>query len=339
MKQKRNSGIGTLFWATIIMLTILGLILTFFDISPKTFPEEDPSYEESSSLPSTDVPVISENAESAEPTLTPDVTIHTESPSVSDTQETDKSDIEAETEAETEIETEPEVETTDAPKQDVIPEDVPKVTGTIYLTFDDGPSQKITPQILDILKENNIKATFFIVDYQIGSEREDLVIRAFNEGHTIGLHGTSHTYSKIYSSLEALIDNFETLQEKVYNSTGYHSNIIRFPGGSSNTVSKHYCQGVMTDAVEYFSSTDFLYFDWNVDSQDAGGATTAKEVFENVTSAIKPGRNNIVLMHDSGSKSHTLAALQSIIDWAFSEGYEFKPITEETPQVIHKIAN
>ena len=208
----------------------------------------------------------------------------------------------------------------------------------IYLTFDDGPSRN-TAQVLDILKENNIKATFFIVDYQVGSEREALIVRAFNEGHTIGLHGTSHTYSKIYSSLEALIENFETLQEKVYNSTGYQSNIIRFPGGSSNTVSKNYCEGIMTKAVEYFSSTDFVYFDWNVDSQDAGGTTTPDGVFENVTSCIKPDRNNIVLMHDSGSKSHTLEALQAIIDWAISEGYEFKSITEETPQITHRIAN
>ena len=88
-----------------------------------------------------------------------------------------------------------------------------------------------------------------------------------------------------------------------------------------------------------FSSTDFIYFDWNVDSQDAGGTNTADGVFENVTSCIKPCRNNIVLMHDSGSKSHTLEALQSIIDWALSEGYEFKAITEETPQVVHKVAN
>lgn len=325
MKQKRNSNAATLFWAIIILLTILGLILTILGVNPTTFPEEDSSHSTSAPPTSTDVLADSETQVEPEITQTPETTIPSEKPSVSETLEP--------TESETETENKDETETT------VIPEEIPKVTGTIYLTFDDGPSLKITPQILDILKENNIKATFFIVDYQAGSEREALVIRAFNEGHSIGLHGTSHTYSKIYSSLEALIENFETLQEKVYNSTGYYSNIIRFPGGSSNTVSKHYCEGIMTKAVEYFSSTDFVYFDWNVDSQDAGGTTTADGVFENVTSSIKPGRNNIVLMHDTNSKSHTLEALQSIIDWAISEGYEFKAITEETPQITHRIAN
>ena len=332
MKQKRNSSAATLFWATLILLTILGFILTLLGVNPTTYPEEDSSYSTSVSHPSTDNVANSDQAVvepettlTPETTIIPETTIPSEPPSEPET--LDPSESEAET------------EDTDEPDSDVIPDDVIKPTGTIYLTFDDGPSTKITSQILDILKENNIKATFFIVDYQVGSVREELVIRAFNEGHTIALHGTSHTYSKIYSSLEALIENFESLQEKVYNSTGYRSNIIRFPGGSSNTVSKYYCEGIMTDAVEYFSSTDFHYFDWNVDSQDAGGTTTADGVFENVTSAIKPGRNNIVLMHDTNSKTHTLEALQSIIDWAISEGYEFNAITEETPQITHRIAN
>ena len=325
MKQKRNSSTATLFWATIILLTILGLILSILGVNPTIFPEEDSSHSTSAPPLSTDVLADSETQVESETSQPQETTSPSETPSVSETLEP--------TESETEIDPKDETETT------VIPEEVPQVTGTIYLTFDDGPSLNITPQILDVLKGNNIKATFFVVDYQVGSEREALIVRAFNEGHTIGLHGTSHTYSKIYSSLEALIENFETLQEKVYSSTGYQSNIIRFPGGSSNTVSKNYCEGIITKAVEYFSSTDFVYFDWNVDSQDAGGTTNPDGVFENVTSSIKPGRNNIVLMHDSGSKSHTLEALQAIIDWAISEGYEFKAITEETPQITHRIAN
>lgn len=324
MKQKRNSSTAQLFWAIIILLTILGVILTILGISPTTFPEEDSSISSSASQPCTDTPADSETVPNFETSFQPENDVTSESTSDSETPNT--------TESESELENKEETETT------VIP-DIPAPVGTIYLTFDDGPSLEITPQILDILKENNIKATFFILDYKTGSEREELVLRTFNEGHSIGLHGTSHTYSKIYSSLEALVENFETLQEKVYNSTGYVSNIIRFPGGSSNTVSKNYCTGIMTEAVEYFSSTDFIYFDWNVDSQDAGGTTSADGVFENVTSAIKPGRNNIVLMHDSGNKYHTLQALQSIIDWAIAEGYEFKAITEETKPVTHKIAN
>lgn len=324
MKKKRNSNIEKIFWITLLLLLILGLIVKFMGMPLRTFPEEESSTTSNTvsdeTLLETTTPPRSEteNITTEEPETIPtlDVTIDT-----------------------SEIETAPTPEsTTDTQEPETVPEEIEYV-GTIYLTFDDGPSIESTPLILDILKENNIPATFFILDYKHESSKEELVLRAFNEGHTIGLHGTSHTYSKIYSSLDNLIENFESLQEKVYVTTGYRSNIIRFPGGSSNTVSKHYCTGIMTEAVEYFSSTDFLYFDWNVDSEDAGGALSSEEIFENVTSSIKPGRNNIVLMHDSSNKKYTVEALQNIINWALAEGYEFKAITEDTPQVIHKVAN
>lgn len=250
---------------------------------------------------------------------------------------------------ETEASTEPEIletiQSSETPETTVPSESETKTElpmepiGTVYLTFDDGPSTQITSQILDILKEKNVKATFFIIDYPFDSEKEAIVIREFEEGHTIALHGTSHDYSKIYTSLEALIENFTTLQEKVKTSTGYTATIIRFPGGSSNTISKKYCAGIMTEAVEYFSNSEFVYFDWNVDSRDAGGAKSSEEVFENVTSSLKPGRNNIVLMHDSTGKQYTLDALEAIIDFCISEGYEFKAITDETPQVTHNVSN
>lgn len=211
--------------------------------------------------------------------------------------------------------------------------------GTIYLTFDDGPSTQITTQILDILKEKNVKATFFILDYSYGSEKESLVIREIEEGHTVGLHGISHDYSKIYTSLQNLIDNFTELQEKIKNSTGYTPKIIRFPGGSSNTVSKKYCSGIMTEAVEYFSNSEFIYFDWNVDSRDAGGVNSSQEVYENVINNLKEGRNNVVLMHDSSNKEYTLNALETIIDFCINAGYEFKALSEETPQVKHNVSN
>ncbi|MBQ7409959.1 MAG: polysaccharide deacetylase family protein [Clostridia bacterium] len=261
-----------------------------------------------------------------------------------------------ETEASTEPEISETIQSTEATENTVPSESEPPETtvpsetesqaeipvepiGAVYLTFDDGPSTQITNQILDILKEKNVKATFFIIDYPFDSEKEAIVIREFEEGHTVALHGTSHDYSKIYTSLDALIENFTTLQEKVKASTGYTSTVIRFPGGSSNTVSKKYCTGIMTEAVEYFSNSEFVYFDWNVDSRDAGGAKSSEEVFENVTSSLKPGRNNIVLMHDSTGKQYTLDALEAIIDFCISEGYEFKAITDETPQVTHNVSN
>lgn len=216
----------------------------------------------------------------------------------------------------------------------------PESTGSdsvIYLTFDDGPSTDITEQILDILKARNVKATFFILDYPYGSKEEQLVIRQIQEGHTIGLHGISHDYSEIYTDLNTLMSNFTLLQEKVYLSTGYKSTIIRFPGGSSNTVSRQYCPGIMTKAVNYLPSTEFVYFDWNIDSNDIGYAGSAKDIYYLVTDQLKQHRNNVVLMHDTNQ--YTAEALNYIIDYGLKNGYTFKALSPETTQVTHIVAN
>lgn len=112
-------------------------------------------------------------------------------------------------------------------------------TGVIYLTFDDGPSADITPHILDILAEKNIKATFFIIHFS--DNNAELVKREAESGHTVALHGYSHTYSEVYASADACLENFRKIQEQVYETIGKKANIIRFPGGSSNTISRKYC--------------------------------------------------------------------------------------------------
>lgn len=210
--------------------------------------------------------------------------------------------------------------------------------GTVYLTFDDGPSLDITPQILDILKENGVTATFFVVGY--GESKEDLIRREYEEGHTIGLHGFSHDYGAIYQNIDSIMENFYKVETLVEETTdGYQSKIIRFPGGSSNTVSKNYCKGIMTAATERVTEEGYAYFDWNVDSSDAGGARTAEEVYQNVISGIRPGHNNVVLMHDFSGNTKTLKALQGIIDYCKENNYEFKSITLETTPIQHNVAN
>ena len=210
--------------------------------------------------------------------------------------------------------------------------------GTVFLTFDDGPSEEITPEILDILKEKNVKATFFLVGY--GENKEEIVKRIYDEGHSIGLHGFSHDYSVIYQSVDALMNNFMTLQEMVKTTTGgYESNLIRFPGGTSNTVSRNYCVGIMSQATVKAGEYGYVYFDWNVDSNDAGGAKTADEIYQNVISGIQPGRNNVVLMHDSSGHTATKDALEKIIDYCILNGYQIKSITEDTVPVTHNPNN
>ena len=208
--------------------------------------------------------------------------------------------------------------------------------GVIYLTFDDGPSTNITPKILDILKEKNVKATFFILNY--GEAGEELVKRAYNEGHTIGIHGYSHDYKTIYTSEEAYLSNITKLQDKIKESTGYNATITRFPGGSSNTVSS-FNPGIMTRLCNIMVERGYKYFDWNVDSGDAGGARNADKMVDNVTKSLSKSRANVVLMHDFSSNSKVLDALPRIIDFGIENGYRFSNITENTPMVTHRPNN
>ena len=210
-------------------------------------------------------------------------------------------------------------------------------TGVIYLTFDDGPTSDSTPQILDILKRKDVKATFFVLHYS--EENAKYIKREQSDGHTIALHGYTHTYSEVYQSADACLENFKKIQQQVYETIGKKPNIIRFPGGSSNTISKKYCQGVMTEATQRALDEGFRYFDWNVDSDDAGHAKTRDDVYNNVTSKIKPGRENVVLMHDFSHNNKTLEALTDIIDYGLQNGYVFRKITDDTKMITHSVNN
>ena len=204
------------------------------------------------------------------------------------------------------------------------------------MTFDDGPSTNITPKILDILKQKNVKATFFILNY--GDAGEELVKREHNEGHTVAIHGYSHDYKTIYASEDAFISNVTRLQNKIKDSTGYSPTIFRFPGGSSNTVSS-FNKGIMTRLCKTMVNKGYRYFDWNVSSGDAGGAKTADDMVDNVTMNLSKSRANVVLMHDFSSNSKILDALPRIIDFGIENGYRFSNITENTPMVTHKPNN
>ncbi|MBQ7714590.1 MAG: DUF5011 domain-containing protein [Clostridia bacterium] len=208
---------------------------------------------------------------------------------------------------------------------------------TIYLTFDDGPSY-LTPQVLDILAEYNVKATFFILNYSDANRAT--VARAINEGHTIGIHGYSHDYGAIYQSPETAINNITTLHDKLVADFGYSTNITRFPGGSSNTVSRNYCKGVMSTVCPLVEQLGYNYFDWNVSSMDAAGNGIATDtIYHSVVDNIAHGRNNIVLMHDANGKATTVEALPSIIEYGLDNGYTFAGLSSNTTPVHHPINN
>ena len=210
------------------------------------------------------------------------------------------------------------------------------IIGTIFLTFDDGPSSNITPAVLDILKQKNVKATFFVINYDAAGEL--LVRRAFDEGHTVAIHGYSHNYNTIYQSEEAYMENLTKLQEKILATTGYTATITRFPGGSSN-LSSSFNPGIMTRLCGLVRERGFTYFDWNVSSGDAGGAKTADAMVNNVIKGLSKSRQNVVLMHDFSSNQKLLSALPRIIDYGIENGYTFDRITENTPMVTHTPKN
>lgn len=209
-------------------------------------------------------------------------------------------------------------------------------TGVICLTFDDGPSS-VTPEVLDVLKENNIKATFFILDYS--EQSKSMIQRIIDEGHALAIHGMSHDYSKIYASAEATLENFTSLQKKIKKDFNYDVKYVRFPGGASNTISRNYCEGVMTEAVKKVQEESLEYYDWNVDVDDAGSARTPSEIYNNFVDGILPGVENIVLMHDGEGHMPTAKALQEIINYAKENGYVFTAISENTTPAKHSVNN
>jgi peptidoglycan/xylan/chitin deacetylase (PgdA/CDA1 family) len=203
---------------------------------------------------------------------------------------------------------------------------------TIYLTFDDGPSE-ITPKVLDILKEEGVKATFFVLNKS--SSYDYLLRRIVNEGHTIALHGNSHDYYRVYSSVETYLNDIETIRNKIKNITGVDTRIMRFVGGSSNAVSK-FNPGIMTILTKEVTDRGYIYYDWNISSGDTTNISSS-QVYNNVIKGLGSKATYIVLMHDM--KARTANALRDIIRYGKNHGYRFDRITESTPQIKHGVNN
>ena len=195
-------------------------------------------------------------------------------------------------------------------------------TGIIYLTFDDGPSSTgSTEKILEVLRNNGIKATFFVT----GNGPANLIKKEYDEGHVIALHTYTHSYANVYASVDNYFNDLNKISDLVYSQTGQRSNIIRFPGGSNNTVSNRYSPGIMDILTKQVLDKGYIYFDWNITSGDAGECSTSSCVYNNVTNRLSKSRNNIVLMHDV--KWFTANALDDIIKFAKSNGYSFGVIS------------
>lgn len=216
-------------------------------------------------------------------------------------------------------------------------EEIKDDSGVIYLTFDDGPSKSITGNVLDILEDEGIKATFFVINHS--DDLDYLIKRAFDDGHTIGLHSYTHDYSYIYKSINNYVSDLDKISNKIYNITGVRSNIIRFPGGSSNLVSKKYAKGIMSDLVKLVNDNGYIYYDWNIESGDSGGVKSSQELYNNVISNLSHDKINMVLLHDFENNYYMLEALPKIIKYGRDNGYVFKSISDNTKQIKHAVNN
>lgn len=192
----------------------------------------------------------------------------------------------------------------------------------VFLTFDDGPSKTVTIPILDLLKQEKIKATFFV----LGSRVElypDIVKREYEEGHYIANHGYSHMYSQIYSSVQSVLDEYNKTNDAVRSAIGveeYNSHLFRFPGGVPGG---RYAQ-LKKEAVTELDKNNIAHVDWNALTGDAEGKTSVNELIEELQKTMGEKNSLVILMHDAGNKKTTYEALPTVISMLREKGYEFK---------------
>ena len=203
----------------------------------------------------------------------------------------------------------------------------------IYLTFDDGPTRH-TAELLDILAKYNVKATFFVT----GESRDyvGLIGRAKEEGHTVGIHCFYHDYKTVYASEQAYFADMQMIDDLIFEQTGERAELVRFPGGSSNQVSR-FNKGIMTRLTKLVEEKGYRYFDWNVLSGDAGETRETAEIIQNIKEGILKKDIAVVLQHDI--YDYSIAAVEAIIVWGMENGYVFLPLTMDSPTIHHPIAN
>lgn len=205
----------------------------------------------------------------------------------------------------------------------------------VYLTFDDGPSEN-TEKVLDILDQYGINATFFVTGND--PDYRDSIRDAYERGNTIGMHTMTHDYKTVYASEDAYFSDLDQVAQVVKDEIGYVPYLVRFPGGSSNTVSTNYSPGLMTTLSEDVPARGYQYYDWNVSSGDAAGNNVAVDTIVN-SSCVEGYTNIMLLCHDSNTKATTAEALPRIIQYYLDNGYTFAPIDRSTYVVHHKVGN
>lgn len=206
----------------------------------------------------------------------------------------------------------------------------------MYLTFDDGPGQ-YTQDILNILDQYHIKATFFVTG--INSDYAHLLKTIQAEGHALGLHSFTHDYATIYSSVEAYFEDLGKISALVKKETNSIPNLIRFPGGSSNTISQNYSQNIMSKLSKHCENLGYSYYDWNVESGGGNPSLSAEQIYKNVITNVEGKNEVMLLLHDGNENKNTKDALARILKELIRQGWEFRIIDESANTFHHHIAN
>lgn len=197
---------------------------------------------------------------------------------------------------------------------------------TVYLTFDDGPS-KNTEKILDILKQYNIKATFFVIGKDLSESGILSMKRAAAEGHVIGLHTYSHDYRQIYSSVSDFLSDYDLLRQTLEAQLGFSPTLFRFPGGSYCS----YGSCIRTELIEEMTRRGYTYYDWNVSAEDAVGTVTAASIRKNIFPKVYEVTSPVILMHDAPLNHLTVELLPEIIEKLQEKGYCFETLEKREP--------
>lgn len=199
-------------------------------------------------------------------------------------------------------------------------------TKIAFLSFDDGPS-KVTNQILDTLKENEVKATFFIIAGNVNNEKLEYLTRMAEDGHVIGIHTYSHDHRDIYQSVESYLNDFYKAYQLVYETTGIKTNIFRFPWGSNNNYNKKIRNELTSEMIR----RGFRFYDWNVSAEDSTGSPSAKKIRDNVLKDLDRFNNPIILMHDSAINKNTAKVLPEIVEVMKDKGFTFDTLNNREP--------
>lgn len=192
----------------------------------------------------------------------------------------------------------------------------------VFLTFDDGPTKAVTPYILDLLKQENIKATFFVLGTRV-EESPELIKREYEDGHYIANHGYTHKYDDIYSSEDAVLEEYNATNNAIKNALenqNYNSLIFRFPGGSSG--GKYH--DLKQNAKQTLKDNGIATLDWNALTNDAAGANTKEKIMQNFYDTVQDKTSIVLLMHDASDKILTYECLPEMIQYFRENGYSFK---------------